>query len=105
MNPRFVWPAAALAAVGLVVCGAMAIAHVPIETITVIGSLMGTPVLAAFVAGQIAEVKGTTAQVAQQTNGLNTRLVDIIERQGQMLHLAAPGVQDGQSPPPDQAAA
>lgn len=105
MNPRFVWPAVVLAGIGLVVAGAMAIAGVPIETITLVSSIMVTPVLAAFVAGQIADVKSTTSQVAQQTNGTLTRLVDIIERQGQMLHTATASVQNGQPDPPDQAAA
>lgn len=91
MNPRFVWPAVALAGLGMVVAAAMAMARVPADTIVLIVSIMVTPVLTAFIAGQIAEVRGTTQQVQQQTNGNVTRMLDIMESQSRMLHLSAPG--------------
>lgn len=106
MNPRFIWPAVVLAGVGLVVTGVMAIARVPVDTIVVVVSLMVTPVLAAFVAGQLADVKSATTQVANNTNGLNTRLLDIIDAQSHLLHLATPpAAPDGQGELPDQRAA
>lgn len=90
MNPRLAWPAVALAGLGAVIACVMAIAHVPLDTIVVVASLLVTPVLAALVAGQLGEMKGQQQQIVQQTNGNVTRLVDILERQGQLLANSQP---------------
>lgn len=100
MNPRLAWPTVALAGLGAVVAGVMAIMHVSADTIALVASLMIVPVLTAFLAGQISEIKGQSNQIMANTNGNLARLVDIIERQSQQLAAAQPPpVQDA---PPEQ---
>lgn len=84
------WPAVVLAAVGMVVVAVMALGGVDPSTIVLVVSLLVTPILGALIAGQVAEMKGATAQVAQQTNGNQARLLDILEAQGRMLATSAP---------------
>jgi hypothetical protein len=85
MNPRFIWPAVVLAGIGALTAAVMALAHVDPVVIVTILSLLVTPVLGAFLAQQLGEIKAAGAQVIQQTNGNIGRLVDLVERQGQML--------------------
>jgi hypothetical protein len=90
MNPRNVWPAVVLAAVGIVAATVMAIAGVSRETILVTLSLMVTPVLGALLAAQVAQVHGQTAQVVQNTNGNQAKLLDMLDAQGKMLATMTP---------------
>ena len=100
MNTKLAWPAVLLSCVGMVVAGVMAIMKVSQDLILLVVSLMITPVITALVAGQIAKVEGSQQQLIQNTNGNLSRLVDIIERQSQMLHLSQPPPSDTASPPP-----
>ncbi len=90
MNQRLVWPAVSLASIGMIVACVMAVANVETATIIVIVSLMITPVLGALLAGQVAEIKGTTAQVVEQTNGHTTQLLHMVEEHTRMLAAAMP---------------
>lgn len=101
MNPRFVWPAVVLVGVAMVVTAVMAIAKVDRETIIVVISLMVSPVLTALVAVQVAEVRSTANQVAHQTNGTNSRLLAILEAQGQMLAAMSPAPTTASAPTSD----
>ena len=90
MNTKLVWPAVVLAGVAVAAAAVMAIAKVPQETILFVMSLIVVPVLTAMVAAQVADVKTTATQVAQQTNGNITRLMDIIEGQSRQLAASQP---------------
>jgi hypothetical protein len=90
MNPRFVWPAVVLAGIGAVVACVMAIARVDTTVIVTVLSLLITPVLGALILGQVSELKANSQQQLHQTNGTQSRLVDIIERQALMLAAAPP---------------
>ncbi|GAA4699711.1 hypothetical protein [Phytohabitans rumicis] len=103
MNPRFVWPAVVLVGVAMIVTAVMAIAGVDRETIVVVISLMVSPVLTAMLAIQVAEVRSTTNQVAHQTNGTNTRMMEIIEAQGRLLAAMSPAPATAPAPPQDPA--
>lgn len=99
MNPRFVWPAVALVAVALAATATMAVAGVDRETIVVMVSLMVSPVLTAILAVQVAEVRSTTNQVAQQTNGTQSRLLSMVEQQGRLLAAMSPAPAAPPAPP------
>ncbi|HWB38555.1 MAG TPA: hypothetical protein VHA75_21255 [Rugosimonospora sp.] len=90
MNPRFVWPSVALAAVGAVVACVMALARVDTAVIVTVLSLLITPVLGALLVGQVSELKASTAQVVTQTNGNLGRLLDLVEKQSGQLAAAPP---------------
>ena len=96
MNPRLVWPAVVLAGLAVAAAAVMAIAKVPQETILFVMSLLVVPVLTAMVAAQVADVKTTANQVAQQTNGNVTKLMEIIEQQSAQLAASKPAAQPGE---------
>lgn len=98
MNPRFMWPAVVLAGLAVAAATAMAIAGVPQETILFVMSLIVVPVLTAMVAAQVADVKTTTNQVAQQTNGINTKLMEIVAEQSRQLAASKPAEVDPDRP-------
>lgn len=90
MNIRLAWPAVALAGLAMAAVAVMAIAGVEQQTILVVLALLVSPVLTAFVAVQVADVKHTAQNVERQTNGLQTKQLAIIEKQGEMLAAAPP---------------
>ncbi|MFD2763923.1 hypothetical protein [Micromonospora eburnea] len=94
MNPRFMWAAVVLAGLAVAAAAVMAIAGVSTDTIVVVMSLLVVPVLTAMVAAQVADVKSTTSQVAQQTNGNVTRLMEIIAEQSRQLAASKPVTPD-----------
>lgn len=85
MNARNVWPAVVLAGGAMVVVAVMAIAGVDKDTIMLMISLLVVPVLGALLAGQLVENRAATQAVQQQTNGNQSRLLDILEAQGKLL--------------------
>lgn len=86
-------------AAAIFAAGGMAIAGVPQETIIMVVGLLVPPVLTALLAVQVADVRTTTRQVQQQTNGQQQHLIDVIERMGQMLAESKPaGVVDPAEP-------
>lgn len=84
------WAAVVLAGLAVAAATVMAIAKVPQETILFVMSLIVVPVLTAMVAGQVAGVQSTTTQVAQQTNGNVTKMMEIIDQQSRMLAASKP---------------
>lgn len=90
MNPRFMWPAVVLAGMGVAAAAVMAIMKVPQETILFVMSVIVVPVLTAMVAAQVADVKSTASQVQQQTNGINSKLMEIIDHQSRLLGSSTP---------------
>jgi hypothetical protein len=92
VNPRNIWPAIVLALGGMLIVGAMAIAHVDRDLILLCVTSFIAPVLGGLLVGQIAENRAATQAVQQQTNGNQTRLMDIIERLGDKLALSTPAL-------------
>lgn len=90
MNPRLAWAAVALAAVGMVVAGVMAIAGVDQTTIIALTAVLVGPVLTALVGAQVADVKATAGRVEQNTNGSQAALLAIIREQSELLAASAP---------------
>lgn len=95
MNARLAWPAVILALVAMAIAGSMAALHVNPELIVGIVGLLATPVLSALVALQLGQVQGQMTQLASQTNGHQTELLDIVRQQGQALAASTPA----ESPP------
>lgn len=85
MNPRNVWPAVALAGIAMSVVAVMAIAHVDKDTIFLVASVLVVPVLAALLAAQNADTSSKVATLVAQTNGNQSRQLDIMESQSKML--------------------
>ena len=63
----------------------MAVAHVDSGVIVTILALLLIPVLGAFIGQQLGKIEANGTQVIQQTNGNLSRMLDVLERQGQML--------------------
>lgn len=98
------WPLVALVGIVLAAVSAMLYLGVPEATITTLVGLVVVPALAAFGASQLAGAREQIGQVQQQTNGNLSRLVDLVEKQGQIIAslpaLPGPSVpqQDGWPP-------
>ena len=90
MNPRFAWPAVILVSIAMLIVGGMAVAKVDRETIIMVVGLLVSPAVSALVSAQVADVKTTATAVQQQTNGQQAHLIEIIERQGQLLAASQP---------------
>lgn len=104
MNPKNSWPAVVLASGGMVVVGIMAALHISTDTIALVSGSMVVPVLAALLAAQGAENRSAVQAVQQQTNGNQTRLLDILEAQGKLLAAMPPAAQQttpDPAPPPE----
>lgn len=111
MNPRYVWPAVVTALGGMAGLGIMAYLHIDKDTIYWIGTLLLLPLITVLVMGQnasqnaetkaaVQQVQQTATQVQQQTNGNNTRLLDILEAQGKLLAQMQPSATPSPEPVP-----
>lgn len=101
MNPRLAWPAVVLAAVAMLVAGGMAAVHVETSLIVTVVTVLALPVLTALVALQVGQVQGQVNQLAQQTNGHQSELLEIVRSQGKALATSTPAEPPG--PPVDGA--
>lgn len=90
MNPKFVWPAVTLAGLAMVAATIMVVMKVDRETIVIVMSMLVVPVLGAMIAAQVSNLQSTTQQVQQQTNGTQTRLLEIIAEQSRQLAVSQP---------------
>lgn len=85
MNSQNRWPLVALVGIVLAAIAGMFYLKVPETTITTLVGLVVVPALAAFGASQLAQQGERIGQVQQQTNGNLSRLVDLVEKQGQII--------------------
>jgi hypothetical protein len=90
VNPRNIWPAIVLALGGMAAVGGMAVMHVDRDLILLCIASFVTPVLGGLLVGQIAENRAATQAVQQQTNGNQSRMMDILERFGDKLAASTP---------------
>jgi hypothetical protein len=97
MNPRNSWPAVVLAAAAMAAGGGMAIAGVEKDTILLVLGVLATPVITALVAAQGAQTASKVDAVQQQTNGHQSRLLDIIAAQSKLLAAQTPATAGNQA--------
>ena len=97
MNPRNAWPAVVLSIAAAVIVGGMAVAKVEKDTILLIVGVLLVPVITGLLAAQGAANAQAVQAVQQQTNGHQARMLDVVERLGQLLAAASPAPQTDSS--------
>lgn len=85
MNPKSVWPLAAIIVAGMLAVTLMVLFHADAALILTVATIMLITVPSTFLAGQQGQTQAAVQAVQQQTNGNQGRLVDILEAQGKML--------------------
>lgn len=100
MNPRNAWPAVALAGMDIIAVSIMAAFRVDVAIIAGVATGPAMLVLAALVSAQNASTQATVQAVQQQTNGNLSRMLDILEAQGNKLAAMHPPANAVPSPPP-----
>lgn len=79
------WPAVIVAGVAMIVAAVMAILHVDKEVIMLIMSLSAVPVIGSLISAQQGQTQGAVQALQVQTNGNTSKMLDLLDRQGQLL--------------------
>lgn len=100
MSGKNAWPVVVIVTVAVVSAGLMAVLGVPRELIMLVLGAVVTPVILALVSAQNAQTAEKVGQVQQQTNGNQTKMMEIIEAQGRLLAASTPQIPAPADTPP-----